>query len=90
MDAIRSSETSVHTISTQRHIPEDDILPSHRRENHKSYTMTVYVSLFKTYSFVEISNNLLIPYNISKEANIMYKAMQLCRIAVTYCTLVNV
>jgi hypothetical protein len=26
MEAIRSSETSVHTRSTQRHIPEDDIL----------------------------------------------------------------
>jgi hypothetical protein len=26
MEAIRSSETSVHTRSTQRHIPEDGIL----------------------------------------------------------------
>jgi hypothetical protein len=26
MEAIRSSETSVHTISTQLHVPEDDIL----------------------------------------------------------------
>jgi hypothetical protein len=26
MEAIRSSETSVHTISTRRHIPEDGIL----------------------------------------------------------------
>jgi hypothetical protein len=28
MDAIRSSETLVHTRSTRRHIPEDGILPS--------------------------------------------------------------
>jgi hypothetical protein len=37
MEAIRSSETSFHTRSTRRHIPEDDILHSHRRENLKSY-----------------------------------------------------
>jgi hypothetical protein len=33
MEAIRSSETLVRTRSTQRHIPEDGILHSHRREN---------------------------------------------------------
>jgi hypothetical protein len=37
MEAIRFSETSVHTGSTQRHIPEDGILHSHRCENLKSY-----------------------------------------------------
>jgi hypothetical protein len=36
MEAILSSETSVHTRSTWRHIPEDGIF-SHRRENLKSY-----------------------------------------------------
>jgi hypothetical protein len=30
------SETSVNTISIRRHIPEDGILDSHRRENLKS------------------------------------------------------
>jgi hypothetical protein len=39
MKAIRSSETSVHTRSTRRHIPEDGILHSHRCENHKSYNL---------------------------------------------------
>jgi hypothetical protein len=29
MEAIRSSETSVNARSTQRHIPEDDILLTH-------------------------------------------------------------
>jgi hypothetical protein len=33
----RSSETSLHTRSARRHIPEDGILHSHRRENLKSY-----------------------------------------------------
>jgi hypothetical protein len=37
MEGICSSETSVHTRSTRRHIPEDGILHSHRRENPKSY-----------------------------------------------------
>jgi hypothetical protein len=37
MEVTRSSETSVHTISTERYIPEGGILHSHRRENLKSY-----------------------------------------------------
>jgi hypothetical protein len=37
MWAICSYETSVPTRATQRHIPEDGILHSHRRENRKSY-----------------------------------------------------
>jgi hypothetical protein len=36
MKAIRSSETSDLARTTRRNIPEDSILHSHRRENHKS------------------------------------------------------
>jgi hypothetical protein len=38
-EAIRFSETSVHTRSTQRHIPEDGILHSNRCKNLKSYNV---------------------------------------------------
>jgi hypothetical protein len=37
MEAVRSSETSVNTISTRGHTLEDCFLHSHRRENLKFY-----------------------------------------------------
>jgi hypothetical protein len=37
MEAIRSSETLVLTRATRRHIQEDGILHSYRRENLKSF-----------------------------------------------------
>jgi hypothetical protein len=47
MEAICSSETSVYTISTWHHIPEDGILHSHRRENLKMLlVMHLPLSLF--------------------------------------------
>jgi hypothetical protein len=37
MEAIRSSETAIHTRATRYSIPEDCILRSNRREHQKSY-----------------------------------------------------
>jgi hypothetical protein len=39
MEAIRSSETSVNTMSTRGHIPENCFLHSRHRENLKSYLL---------------------------------------------------
>jgi hypothetical protein len=41
MEVTRSSETSVYNKPTRRHIPEDNIPHSHRRENLKSYIFTI-------------------------------------------------
>jgi hypothetical protein len=43
IEAIRSSETSINKISTWRHIPEDGILHSHRRENLISYIVYFFI-----------------------------------------------
>jgi hypothetical protein len=45
MEAIRSSETSVYTISTRRHNPENGIFHSHRRKNLKSYILILSTHL---------------------------------------------
>jgi hypothetical protein len=46
MVALCSTETSVPTRATRRNTPEGAILPSHRRENLKSYTINL--SHFRT------------------------------------------
>jgi hypothetical protein len=41
METIRSSDTSVLTGATRREIPEEGILPSHRREHLKFYILVL-------------------------------------------------
>jgi hypothetical protein len=55
IEAIRSSETTVHTRSTRRHISEDGILHSHRCENLKSYKRR-YVWLFEVHHTHQMSS----------------------------------
>jgi hypothetical protein len=47
MDAVRSSEMSVLTRATWRHIPEDSILHSHRCDNLKSYIVLNIYLIYK-------------------------------------------
>jgi hypothetical protein len=56
MEALSSTETSVLTTATQRNIPEDNILHSHRRENLKSFIFFILIlSLLAAYGGTESS-----------------------------------
>jgi hypothetical protein len=41
MEVIHSSQTFICTRTARRHIPEDDIIVRHRRENLKSYVLCI-------------------------------------------------
>jgi hypothetical protein len=60
MEAIHSPETSVHTRSTRRHIPEDGILHSHRREDLKSYIIIIIIIIIISSSSSSSSSILII------------------------------
>jgi hypothetical protein len=55
MEAMRSSETSVLTRATRRHIPEDGILHSRRHHDQKSYTITRNSNITQRSNYVYIS-----------------------------------
>jgi hypothetical protein len=52
MEAICSSETKVYIRSTRRHIPEDGILHSHRREKLKSMFLCFFAFNFRSNSYL--------------------------------------
>jgi hypothetical protein len=57
MEAIYSSETSVHTRSTRRHFPEDGILHSHHCENLKSYKTILFYECYQHSDDRTVVNN---------------------------------
>jgi hypothetical protein len=69
MEAIRSSETSVHTRYTRRHIPEDGMLHSHRRENLKSYIIFFINSLVSEFWVVSHFSAIWIVNEIATSAD---------------------
>jgi hypothetical protein len=79
MEAIRSSETSVHTRSIRRHIPEDGILHSHRRENLKSYKLLTSLMVVLPYNSTNCGpGSSLISIYINKNVNVrLFKILNL-------------
>jgi hypothetical protein len=63
-----SSETSVHIRSTRRHIPEDGILHSHRRENLDSYTVYIIFLLWLYSPLLGLGRffSFLLPYTVGR------------------------
>jgi hypothetical protein len=73
MEAIRSSETSVHTRSTLRYIPEDGILHSHRCEDLKSYE---YLLVYSRGSVKVKQNGKLLRYRCPCTGSFPFELLQ--------------
>jgi hypothetical protein len=72
MKAIRFSETSVHTRSPQRYIPEDGILHSHRCENLKTCKSTfVFHCLKNRVSSLRLTAYALLLCNAKPSENVI-------------------
>jgi hypothetical protein len=50
-EALSSCETLIFTRATRRNMPEEAILHSHRRENHKSYTQNIRIGKQRYYNY---------------------------------------
>jgi hypothetical protein len=75
MKATCSSETSVLTGVTQRHVPEDGILHSHRRE--KSNLIIFHVIYTTRVFFLSSSYHLMGTFNQCLEENRLHALLQI-------------
>jgi hypothetical protein len=70
----RSAEISVHTRSSRRHIPEDGILHSHRRENLISYILIFLITAVRTWA----SRNSHTVGDLCKCSSVMFMIVCVC------------
>jgi hypothetical protein len=76
MEVTRYSEKSVITRPTRRHIPEDGILHSHRRESLKSYMATTFTSEADSKVFWRWCRHSALPSCFTLSSGILKKARE--------------